>query len=60
MVVALVLLTPAGCGGESACEQYERIGKAADANNESATLQEADEAAKALVECMAEEADPQR
>ncbi len=53
--VALVV-SLSGCG-ESACERYERIGGAADADNQSASQEEVGEAVEALAECMAEEAD---
>ncbi len=55
--VAVVLLTLGGCSGESACERYERIGAAADANNQSASPEQVAEAAEAQVECFAEEDD---
>ena len=57
--LALVLLSLAlsGCGGESACERYGRIGAAADADNASASSEQVREATEAQAECFAEEAE---
>jgi hypothetical protein len=55
LVLTAVLLLPA-CGGESACERYERIGAAGDMDS-GASPEEVREATEALAECMAEEGD---
>lgn len=57
VVVAVLTLGALGCSGESACERYERIGAAADANAQSASPEEVREAAEAQVECFAEQGD---
>jgi hypothetical protein len=58
LALALALaLALVGCTEESACERYERIGAAADADNQSASPEEVREAAEAQAECFAEQGD---
>lgn len=58
LTLAAVSLLPA-CGGESACERFERIGAAGDvaAGASQEEVREAREALEAMAECMAEEGD---
>ena len=57
VAVAVLTLTSVGCSGESACQRYERIGAAADVNNQSGSPEEVREAVEAQVECFAEQGD---
>ena len=54
-LTAGLLLT--GCGGESACDRYERFAEEGKVDDQTASLEEQAEATEALAECMVEEAE---